>query len=346
MDDVLTNREKEVLKFIVENFIKSAVPVGSRAVSKQSDLSLSSATIRNVMSDLEEKELIKTPHTSAGRMPTDKGYRYYVNTLMNKAELKSNEINIIKNQIQESLLSKLDDEDFLSETSRILGRITHQLAVVTQPFLSSGILEKIEVISLSSTKLLVIISIKSGYVKTLVLEIDSEIQRSKLERLTLFLNEHLSGIKLIQIRESLGDLLKNFNENEPELLQLFINSVDKIFSEEEKGGNVFIGGAGEVIMQPEFGDPKNFKNIVNLSEDKNLVLHIFQNTEENDEEVSIKIGSENLDKKLKDYSIVCSTYRFGDLKGKIGVIGPKRMNYAKIVSLMEYVSKLISEIYI
>jgi heat-inducible transcriptional repressor len=167
-----------------------------------------------------------------------------------------------------------------------------------------------------------------------------------LERLTLFLNEHLSGIKLIQIRESLGDLLKNFNENEPELLQLFINSVDKIFSEEEKGGNVFIGGAGEVIMQPEFGDPKNFKNIVNLSEDKNLFLHIFQNTEENDEEVSIKIGSENLDKKLKDYSIVCSTYRFGDLKGKIGVIGPKRMNYAKIVSLMEYVSKLISEIYI
>ncbi len=343
MSEILSHREKEILKYIVENFVKSALPIGSRAVSKQTDLNLSSATIRNVMSDLEELELLSTPHTSAGRIPTDKGYRYYVNSLMSKENLSEVEINYLKSQIEEIHTGSTDKDDIYIETSKIFGKISHQLAVVSQPFLKSGVLEKLDIIRLSSNKLLVVINIQSGFVKTVILEIDSDITKSKLEKLTVFLNEKLQGLKLKVIRETFADRMKEYPYQDSELVQLFINSIDEIYSEDVKGNRIYIGGTGEVIMQPEFDDPKNFRNIIELTEDKNLVLHIFRNIDE--EKVSISIGNENPDQKLIDYSVICSNYSIGEIKGNIGILGPKRMNYSKMVSLIEYTSKLISELY-
>jgi heat-inducible transcriptional repressor len=343
MSEILSHREKEILKYIVENFVKSALPVGSRAVSKQTDLNLSSATIRNVMSDLEELEFLSTPHTSAGRIPTDKGYRYYVNSLMSKENLSETEIQYLKSQIEEIHTGNTDKDDIYIETSKILGKISHQLAVVSQPFLKSGVLEKLDIIRLSSNKLLVVINIQSGFVKTVILEIDSEISKSKLEKLTVFLNEKLQGLKLKVIRETFAERIKEYQYQDSELVQLFINSIDEIYSEDVKGNRIYIGGTGEVIMQPEFDDPKNFRNIIELTEDKNLVLHIFRNIDE--EKVSISIGNENPDQKLIDYSVICSNYSIGDIKGNIGILGPKRMNYSKMISLIEYTSKLISELY-
>ncbi len=343
MSEILSHREKEILKYIVENFVKSALPIGSRAISKQTDLNLSSATIRNVMSDLEELEFLSTPHTSAGRIPTDKGYRYYVNSLMSKEILSESEINFLKSQIEEIRTGTTDKDDIYIETSKILGKISHQLAVVSQPFLKSGVLEKLDIIRLSSNKLLVVINIKSGFVKTVILEIDSEISKSKLEKLTAFLNEKLQGLTLKVIRETFSDRIKEYQYQDSELVQLFINSIDEIYSEDIKGNKIYIGGTGEVILQPEFDDPKNFRNIIELTEDKNLVLHIFRNIDE--EKVSISIGNENPDHKLIDYSVICSNYSIGEIKGNIGILGPKRMNYSKMISLIEYTSKLISELY-
>ncbi|MBI5402755.1 MAG: heat-inducible transcription repressor HrcA [Ignavibacteriae bacterium] len=342
MQENLTNREKEVLKYIVENFIKYALPVGSRAISKQTDLNLSSATIRNVMSDLEDLDFLETPHTSAGRKPTDKGYRFYVNSLMNKENLNKAEINFIKSQIEDSKNSVVDNEDLFLETSRILGKISHQLAVVTQPFLSSGIFAKLELVNISSTKILVILNIQSGYVRTVMMEVESEVSRDKLDRLADFLNERLQGLTLKEIRETFEERVNDYKYEEPELIQMFINSIDKLYCDEEKGRKIFVGGTGDIITQPEFDDPKNFKSIIDLTEDKNLVVHIFQNSGKSGDEVTISIGSENQEKKLKDYSVVCTSYSFGEIKGSIGIIGPKRMNYKKMVSLIEYTSKLIS----
>lgn len=339
----LSNREKEVLRYIVENFIKYALPVGSRAISKQTDLNLSSATIRNVMSDLEDLDLLETPHTSAGRKPTDKGYRYYVDSLMNKESLNKAEINFIKSQIEDSKTSVVDNEDLFIETSRILGKISHQLAVVTQPFLSSGVFEKLELINISSKKILVVLNIKSGYVRTVIMEVESEISRDKLDKLTSFLNERLQGLTLKQIRETFEERVSDYKYEEPELIQMFINSIDKLYFDEEKGRKIFVGGTGDIITQPEFDDPKNFKNIIDLTEDKNLVVHIFQRPGSSVDEVTISIGSENQERKLKDYSVVYTSYSFGEIKGNIGIIGPKRMNYKKMISLIEYTSKLISE---
>jgi heat-inducible transcriptional repressor len=344
MQENLSNREKEILRYIVENFIKYALPVGSREISKQTDLNLSSATIRNVMSDLEDLDLLETPHTSAGRMPTDKGYRFYVDTLMNKESLNKSEINFIKSQIEDSKTSVLDNEDLFIETSRILGKISHQLAVVTQPFLSTGIFEKLELVNISSKKILVVLNIKSGYVRTVIMEVESEISRDKLDRLASFLNERLQGLTLQEIRETFEERVTDYKYKEPELIQMFINSIDKLYYDEEKGRKIFVGGTGDIITQPEFDDPKNFKNIINLTEDKNLVVHIFQKPGKGKNEVTISIGSENKEKKLKDYSVVCTSYSFGEIKGNIGIIGPKRMNYKKMISLIKYTSRLISEV--
>ncbi len=341
--ETLTDREKEVLKYVVENFIRSAAPVGSRSVSKQTDLNLSSATIRNVMSDLEDRDLLDTPHTSAGRIPTDKGYRYYVDLLMDKEKLNLQEESNLKSRFDDKNLNILESSDLFVETSRILGKITHMLAVVSQPLFSKGIFDRLEFVSLASNKILVVLNIKSGMVKTVIMEIDSEISKVKLENLSAFLNERLHGLTLNQIRDSFVERVGDYKLQEPELIQLFINSIDKLYNEEENGNKIYVGGTGDIIMQPEFDNPKNFKEIIDLAEDKNLVIHILQNSARSDNEVLITIGSENELEKLRNYSVVTTSYRVGDVKGNIGVIGPKRMNYARMVSLLQYTSKLINE---
>jgi len=341
----LTDREKEILRCVVDNFILHASPVGSRNISKQSDLNLSPATIRNVMSDLEEMELLRTPHTSAGRVPTDKAYRYYIDTLMGKEILQDAEIRSIKNQINDLKNTVNEPEEIFSETSKILGKISHMLAVVSEPLLTTGVFAKLELVSLSSTKILAVLNIRSGIVKTLILELDSEILKSKLERISSLLNERLCGLTLKEIKETFSQRIGDLKSENPELIQLFINTIDK-FYDEEKGGKIYLGGTSEIISQPEFIDMKNVKSIINLTEDRNFVVHIFQNSDLLNQNVSIKIGDENADDKLKDLSVLTTAYSFGDVNGKIGVIGPKRMNYAKMITLLEYTSKLITEMVI
>ncbi|MCB0721626.1 MAG: heat-inducible transcription repressor HrcA [Ignavibacteriae bacterium] len=339
----LSNREKEVLLYIVESFIKSALPIGSRSISKGTDLNLSSATIRNVMSDLEEMDLLKTPHTSAGRIPTDKAYRYYVDTLMNDQRLTEKERKLIESQIFEQKHLLLENEDIYIETSRILGKISHQLAIITKPLLDNAVFERLDIVELSSTKILVVINIRSGYAKTVLIELQTEVKKEKLEAVARFLNERLQGLTLKDIRETFNERVEDYRHYEPELFKVLVNSKDEIYGSGETG-TVYISGTGEVINQPEFEDPRSFKNIVTLAEDKELVVEIFRDSSERNDGIIISIGEENPGTKLQDYSIIRTTYNINDMKGNIGIIGPKRMNYAKMVSLLNYTSDLISRI--
>lgn len=343
MNIILTDREKTILRFVVENYVRQAVPVGSRNISKQSDLNLSSATIRNVMSDLEEMELLKTPHTSAGRVPTDKAYRLYVDSLMNKEGLTSKEKSMIRTHIVDNLSGFNSAQDIYNETSKLLGKISHLLAVVSEPFLSSGIFEKLDLVQVSATKILVVINLRSDIVKTVMMDIETEISRVKIDTLNVLLNEKLSGLTLKEIRETFSERMGDYAGDG--LVQVFIDSVEKIYSEQDKGSKYYIGGTGEMMNQPEFEDPKNLKNLIELTENKNLVVHIFQNSSLlNDQDINISIGKENEQLKLKDLSILTTVYRTGDVSGRIGVVGPRRMNYAKVVALLEYTTKLISEL--
>ena len=337
----LNEREKNILRYIIQQFILTASPVGSRNISKRYDIGFSPATIRNIMSDLEESGYIDHPHTSAGRIPTDKGYRFYVDTLMDIQELRNSEKGFINKGLEANIL---ETDELLRITSFLLSSITKQLACVSYPKLETGILEKLQIISLSTTRILVVISIKAGLVKTITLELTSEINPDQIESVQRLLNEKLSGLTFNEIRATFTERLKDVEEDHKPIIRLFIDSMDKIFKDLRKTDNLFITGAKNVIKQPEFDSPENFQSVIELIEDKDIIIHILDKYETFDNQVFISIGSENENKKLDEYSLVTKEYQLGDISGTLGVIGPKRMEYPKIVAIVDYMAKMITEI--
>lgn len=338
----LTEREKTVLHYVVHDFIETATPVGSRFISRRHGdvLGLSPASIRNVMSDLEYLGFINHPHTSAGRVPTDMGYRFYLDSLMRKESLTDNEIEAIR----ANLGAAEETEELLRETSRLLGRISHQIFVVTSPRLANGTLEKLEIIPLVSNRIMIILSIKSGLVRTIMMEVASEIPREKLEDLARFLNERLDGLTLSEIRQTFLERVKDAAGEETGLIRLFIDSVDKVFlpGTFEK---IHIGGADKIIEQPEFVNPEDFRGVIELVNDEDMIIHILRKNEAKPHEVNVRVGEENQDEKLKGYSVITTTYTIGEIEGSVGVIGPKRMPYAKMIPLVDYVAKAISDLF-
>lgn len=340
MNSELTNREKTILRCIIEDFIFTANPVGSRYISKKADISLSPATIRNVMSDLEDMNFLTHNHTSGGRVPTDKGYRYFVNELMDIEPLIGQEKDIIKTQVGEIDFSA---DEIYKEVSRILGRLTKEISVVSQPYLSEGVFEKLELVNLSSSKLLVVVSIQSGLVRTLLFDIESGISRDKLDRITGILNEKLSGLTLKEIRKTFLERIGELSGESKGIIKVFIDSIDKIFQDEKEGMTLYFGGTTEILSQPEFDDTSNYRNIIELTDDKDVVVHVLNNIPSGEKGFSVSIGAENKDDKLKNYSIVSTTYAAGDVKGKIALIGPKRMDYSKMISMLNFTSQVITE---
>jgi heat-inducible transcriptional repressor len=337
----LNQREKAILRSIVQQFILTATPVGSRNITKKYDIGFSPATVRNVMADLEDSGFINHPHTSAGRVPTDKGYRYYVDSLMNIDKLNTKEKGLIEN----SFNSIIDEADELVKvTSRLLSSITKQIACVTYPNLESGILEKIQIINLTSTRILVVISIKSGLVKTITMELDTELREFQLESVQTLLNEKLSGLSLEEIRTTFKERFVDADEDQKPIIRLFVDSVDKLFKDDFKSERLIVTGAKNIIQQPEFENPENFQSIIELIEDKDVIIHIMEKSSElKKEEVYISIGSENIEKKLKEYSFVSKEYKFGETSGTLGIIGPKRMEYSRIIAIVDYLARVLSE---
>ncbi len=342
IDEVLNEREKTILRSIVHQFILTASPVGSRNITKKFNIGFSPATVRNIMSDLEDSGFINHPHTSAGRVPTDKGYRYYVDSLMEVQELKNSE----KNTIEKSLdLNLSETDELLKIASKLLSNITKQIAYVTYPTLDKGILEKIQLVSLSSKRLLVVVSIKSGLVKTITLEFHTEIELNKLHNVERLLNERLSGLTFREIRASFKERFTDISLEEKPIIRLFIDSVDKIFVDIKAENKLLITGATNVIQHPEFDDPERFQSVIELIEDKDIIIHIMEKKElELGNNIFISIGSENEDEKLNDYSLITKEYSFGETSGKVGIIGPKRMEYSKVVAIVSYLGDLLSEV--
>lgn len=338
----LNEREKTILRSIIQQFILTAAPVGSRNITKRFNIGFSPATVRNIMSDLEDSGFINHPHTSAGRVPTDKGYRYYVDALMEIQKLKSSEKDIIEKSLDKNLT---ETDDILKIASRLLSNITRQIAYVTYPTLEKGILEKIQLVSLTSTRLLVVVSIKSGLVKTITLEFQTELDNSKLQKVESLLNQRLSGLTFKEIRSTFKDRFADIGSEERPIIRLFFDSVDKIFMDQTKDDNLVITGAANVIHHPEFGDPEKIQSIVELIEDKDIIIHIMEKKKiEDTKNVIISIGSENEDEKLNEYSLITKEYKFGETSGKVGIIGPKRMEYSKVIAIVSYLAEMLSEV--
>ncbi|HVP36900.1 MAG TPA: heat-inducible transcriptional repressor HrcA [Terriglobales bacterium] len=335
----LNLREKKVLKALISEYILTAKPVSSRVIAEKYRLGISSATIRNLMQDLEEKGLLTQPHPSAGRIPTDKAYRIYVDNLISPEKLTTPE----KEKIKKDLFSDYTAiDDLLAQTSRILGRTSSLLGVTIAPHLESEILTRIDLLSLAEKRLLVVLAARSGIVKSIILEIDSEIKPEALQETEKILNQRLCGLSLKDIMFSAEKRLKDSYTAKPSLIKLFLDSTDNLltFQEEEK---IYLSEPNKLLDQPEFKDWNRLSSFSRIIEDKRFWLRTISDKVES-KGVSIAIGRELGKQEIEACSLICCAYGKGNLKGKVGLIGPTRMRYAKLVSLVDYTSVLLGEV--
>ncbi|MBL1213444.1 MAG: heat-inducible transcription repressor HrcA [Ignavibacteriae bacterium] len=337
----LTDREKSILRHVIRQFIVTANPVGSRNISKRYNIGLSPASIRNIMADLEDLGLLGHPHTSAGRVPTDRGYRFYVDSLMEPAKLNKKELDYITANLEPDTY---ETENLLKITSAILSTITNQLACITYPKFDNALLNKIQLVRLSSQRIMVVLTIQSGLVKTITLEINAEIEDDKLMGVEQLLNERLAGLNFQEIRKTFSERIKDgFNTEYKPVMRVFIDSMDKIFDDIKINEKTVISGAKNIIKHPEFGDHEHFQSVIELIEDKDVIVHIMEkNKDISSKDVSIIIGGESEDEKFSDYSLITKEYNIGDINGKLGVIGPKRMEYGKIIAAVVYIAELLT----
>lgn len=336
----LSDREKSILRYVVHQFILTANPVGSRNISKKSEIGLSPATIRNIMSDLEDSGLLGHPHTSAGRVPTDLGYRFYVDSLMSPSILTER----ILKQVDSTYETEYkESEELLKITSALLSQLTQQLACVTYPKLNKAVLEKIQLIKLSSIRILVVITVRTGSVSTITLEISSGIESHNLQMAERLFNERLSGLRFSEIKKSFAERVADYRDKYKPIIRLFLESVDKIFSNPDKREDAILAGATKIIKNPEFEDPEQLQGIIELIENKNVIIHLMDQRKKEDGQISISIGSENEDEQFEDYSLITKEYKMGELSGTVGIIGPKRMEYSKMVAAITYVAESLTK---
>lgn len=337
----LSPRERVILNLIVENFVTKASPVGSRYLAKRSGLNLSAATIRNVMMDLEERGLITQPHTSAGRVPTDLGYRVYVDSLMEVRHLNRQD----RRAILERLRRVAENADQILETaSHVLGQISSQLGVVLAPRFYQGVYDRMEIVPISEKRILVVISIRSGLVKTISMEIEGEISQESLYETTRVLNERLHGLTLKEIKQTIDKRLRNVSVGNESLIQRFVASADRLFHFAERE-EFHVGMTSRILAQPEFSDQEHLLQLLSLIENKDILLHVFersQNEEKAAGRISITIGEENREELMRNCSVITTTYHMGNVTGTLGVIGPTRMNYAYMVALVQYMARVLS----
>jgi heat-inducible transcriptional repressor len=337
----LTEREKAILRYVIHQYILTASPVGSRNISKKYDLGLSPATIRNIMADLEELGYLDHPHTSAGRVPTDKGYRFYVDSLMPTPRLAKNEKELIKRSFESNFETP---DKALKIASDVLSEITNQLACVTYPKFESATLDKIRLVKLSTKRLLVVITIRSGLVRTITLELNSNVESDKLESVQKILNERLSGLTFHEIRKTLPKRLKGKRDKDVEpIIRLFLDSSDKIFSNIPGEEKAFISGVSRVVHQPEFADHEKVESIIELIENKDVIVHFIDETFSGKKKLSIAIGGETNEKRFEEYSLIVKKYKLGEVSGALGIIGPKRMEYSKTVAAIEFIAETLSK---
>jgi heat-inducible transcriptional repressor len=335
----LSDREKSTLRSIVQMYILTANPIGSRFVSRylEQEFKLSPATIRNVMSDLEEMEFIGHPHTSAGRIPTDKGYRVYVDYLMQIEHLTDVE----RNTVKDNLLAT-PQETLLRDASKILGSVSRYLGVVELPNFSDVIVRRIQLMSLSSSRLLVIMELESNTVRTVTLEAQFEIDYRTLEMTTQFINERISGKPIRFLRDHFSEVIAEADTANP-TLRLFVDSVDTLFAPYQKDDKLHIAGTPNLLSYPEFENPERIKGVIELVENEDIIIHLLDKQDKTEGGVKISIGQEMQNELLHDYSLVATTYQIGSASGLIGLIGPKRMNYSKMSALVEFVAKILSQ---
>ena len=342
----LSAREQEVLEAVVRTYVETAEPAGSRSVTRRFDLGVSPATVRNTMSDLEDKGHLFHPHASSSRVPTDLAYRAFVEQFMQPASLTREEKSRLATELEPSGASAV--ERLVRRATRALKLLSQELGVAVAPRLAGAILERLELVKVSSTKVLLVAQVKTGVVRTLFVDLPCEVPGDTLVTLALLLNERLAGLTLREIRDTVAIRMRNAApDDDPaaeEILNIFMHSGGELFGwPEAERSTIHLGKASVLASQPEFTSGERLKELMELTEQTELLAAALSSRSHR-RGIQITIGGENQDVALSEFTLVTAEYRAGGLKGVIGVIGPTRMPYEKVCAIVEHTSALVTRI--
>jgi heat-inducible transcriptional repressor len=339
----LTERERAVLEAVIETYVQSAEPAGSRTISKRYQLGLSPATIRNTMSDLEEKGYLYHPHTSAGRIPTDLAYRVYVDYLMRPPAVAPAEDQHLRGELAGQRAAV---ETILARAAQVLGVLTNELGVAVAPTIDEAVLDRLDLLQVSIERLLLVLTLRSGAVRTIFVEVPAELAAEAVQKVAVVLNERLAGLTLKEIRATLVDRLRDASPSEPgssELLNIFVQEAEGLFEMPiANTGPVHLGSTQPLAGQPEFSTRAQLQGLLDVTERRDLLRDAL--VARGGEGLTITIGQEHADARLAPFTLVTSMYRCGPLSGVIGVLGPTRMAYDKIAALVNHTSRLVGEL--
>jgi heat-inducible transcriptional repressor len=336
----LDGRSKEILRAVISQFIATGAPIGSRTISKMARFGFSSATIRNIMADLEETGYLTQPYTSAGRIPTDRGYRFYVDSLMRSRTLRRKE----KEFIIDSLKGYIGDiEHLVEQTTRILSHLSKNLGLVFCRRMPPITLKHIRFIKLDYPKILVVLVCRSSAIINKLIEVFENFDQSELDRISNYLMSEFNGLNLFEIRGRLLKMMKEEKAFYGRLLSRALTLSTKSFTDDLLAESLHYNGTSQLLEQPEFTDIKRMRAFFRAFEEKGRLIRLLNKCIEGGG-IQIIIGSEAFSSEFSDYSLITCPYRSGEnILGTLGVLGPRRMKYDKAIPLVEYVSRVFSE---
>lgn len=337
----LDDRKKKILQAVIRNYLETGEPVGSRTISKYTDLNLSSATIRNEMADLEEMGYILQPHTSAGRIPSDKGYRLYVDTMLEEKEREVVEM-------KEMLLERQDKmETLLKQVARVLAQNTQYATMISAPQPRRNRLKFIQLSRVDAHQLLAVIVIEGNVIKNNILAVDEELSDETLLKLNILLNTTLNGLSIDKINLEMITAMKQQAGIHSDIVSDVIDAVaEAIRSEEDL--QIYTSGTNNIFRYPELADQQKASELINTFEEKQLLGELLRENREESEgtDIQVYIGEETSVQSMRDCSVVTAAYELGDgMKGTIGIVGPKRMDYDKVVATLRTIQSQLDVLY-
>ncbi|MGB9660894.1 MAG: heat-inducible transcriptional repressor HrcA [Moorellaceae bacterium] len=331
-------RKRKILEAIILDYIATGEPVGSRTIARRYNLGVSPATIRNEMADLEELGLIEQPHTSAGRIPSDLGYRYYVDCLMEKHELSAAEKEYIRRRFEQKIG---EIEQVLADATRLIAEMTSYAAVAVGPYQGKSHIQQVQLLYLSPGKALLVVVTSNGLVEHHLFNVPKGVSSPELFRLSCMLNERLQGVMLEELKPAvLNNVYRELVSEHKELCSLLIELLEQL-SRLEKEERIFLDGTINLFEQPEFRSIDKVKGLLSLLERTETLRELF--AEGPPAGLTVKIGRENKYKDINNCSILTVTYEInGEVIGNVGVLGPTRMHYSRTISVLEYVARNLS----
>lgn len=337
----LDERKTKILQAIIRNYLETGEPVGSRTISKYTDLNLSSATIRNEMADLEELGYILQPHTSAGRIPSDKGYRFYVDSMLEEKEREVVEM-------KEMLLERQDKmEVLLKQVAKVLAQNTNYATMISAPQTHHNKLKFIQLSRVDANQMLAVIVGEGNVIKNNILSVTQELSDETLLKLNILLNTHLNGLSIEEINLGMIADMKKQAGIHSDIVSEVIDAVAEAIRAEEDL-RIYTSGANNIFRYPELADQQKASQLISTFEEKQLLSELVQGTlaDENNTGIQVYIGNETPVSSMKDCSVVTATYELEEgMRGTIGIIGPKRMDYDKVIGTLKALQSQLDELY-